>query len=56
VLSLAEAARHPHALARRPVAAGPEGAATAPQFDPRAGVASPARSVSVDEVIARWSR
>lgn len=56
VLSLAEAARHPHALARRPVAAGPEGAATAPQFVPRAGVAPPARPVSVDEVLARWSR
>ena len=56
VLSLAEAARNPHALARRPVAAGPEGAATAPQFVPRAGVAPPARPVSVDEVLARWSR
>ncbi|RSY78034.1 CoA transferase [Sphingomonas koreensis] len=56
VLSLAEAARHPHALARRPIAAGPEGAATAPQFAPRAGVAPPARPVSVDEVLARWSR
>lgn len=54
VLSLAEAARHPHALARRPIAAGPEGAATAPQFDPRAGVAPPARTVSVDDVLARW--
>lgn len=56
VLSLAEAARHPHSLARRPVAAGPEGAATAPQFAPRVGVASPARPVSVEEVLARWSR
>jgi alpha-methylacyl-CoA racemase len=56
VLSLAEAARHPQVLARRPVAAGPEGAATAPQFDPRAGVAPPARAVAVDEVLARWSR
>ena len=56
VLSLAEAARHPHALARRPVAAGPEGAATAPQFEPRVGVAPPVRPVSVDDVFARWSR
>ena len=56
VLSLGEAARYPHALARRPVAAGPEGAATAPQFEPRAGVAPPARAVSVDDVLARWSR
>jgi alpha-methylacyl-CoA racemase len=55
VLSLAEAARHPHALARRPVAAGPMGAATAPQFEPRVGVAPPARPTSIDEVLARWS-
>lgn len=56
VLSLAEAARHPHAQARRPVAAGPGGAATAPQFMPGIGVAPPARETSVDEIIARWSR
>lgn len=56
VLSLAEAARHPHAQARRPVAAGPEGAATAPQFEPRTGVAPPARPVSIDDVLTRWSR
>ena len=54
VLSLAEAARHPHALARRPVAAGPSGAATAPQFEPRTGVARPARTASIDEILARW--
>ncbi|WP_343520624.1 CaiB/BaiF CoA-transferase family protein [Sphingomonas sp.] len=55
VLSLAEAARHPHALARRPVAAGPTGAATAPQFKPGIGVAPPARAVSVREILSRWA-
>lgn len=55
VLSLAEAARHPHALARRPVAAGPGGAATAPQFEPRVNVAPPARISSINEILARWT-
>lgn len=55
VLSLAEAARHPHVLARRPVAAGPTGAATAPLFQPGSGVAPPVRETSVREILTRWS-
>jgi len=56
VLSLAEAAHHPQALARRPVAAGPAGAATAPQFEPRTGIAGPSRPDSIAALIDRWGR
>lgn len=55
VLSLAEAARHPHALARRPLSGGPAGGATAPQFVPRARASSPARIATVGEMLGRWN-
>lgn len=54
VLTLAEAARTPHALARRPIAGGPSGGALAPQFDPAAPSAHAARSTTVDAVLTRW--
>ena len=55
VLSLAEAARHPHALARRPLASGPAGGPTAPQFTPRAAPVAPALVTSVGEMLGRWA-
>lgn len=55
VLSLAEAARHPHVLARRPIAAGPDGAASAPHFDPRATVAPPSTTAEIGDLLARWN-
>lgn len=54
VLSLAEAARHPHALARRPLAQGPMGGAVAPRFDPPAPVVGAARPTSLTEILGRW--
>lgn len=54
VLSLEEAARQPHALARRPIAAGPAGTPSAPQFVPSASVAAPARETSVSDVLNDW--
>ncbi len=55
ILSLEEALHHPHVLARRPVAAGPAGAATAPLFEPRTRIATAATASSVGEVLSRWS-
>ncbi|MCP3732859.1 CoA transferase [Sphingomonas sp. MG17] len=55
VLTLEEAARQPHAMARRPVAAGPGALASAPRFEPAAAVAPPSRIATVSEILARWA-
>ncbi|MBX3595284.1 CaiB/BaiF CoA-transferase family protein [Sphingomonas sp.] len=54
VLSLGEAARDPGVVARLPVAAGPGGAASAPLFQPRTGIAGPPQSAEIAEILARW--
>lgn len=54
VLSLAEAGRHPHALARRPLAAGPNAGPIAPQFSPRAPAVGAAQATDITEMLGRW--